>query len=191
MSPPYCLALATLFAAAAAATPPPTPVATEVHIPERFAAAEFTQERRIAALDRPLTSHGSVLLADEGFVWKQHQPYQVSLSFDGVSIVETTTVGEREVTTTVRDPITNHLTRTLFQLMTGSWQKMQSSFEINPLPAPGDGGWLLELKPRDETVRGVIPRIVLSGTRYVDTILIEEGGENSTRIELRNQRLQE
>ena len=184
-------ALLVMLAAATSATPPPEPVADEIRMPERFSTAEFVQERRIAALDRPLVSSGSVTVSETGFVWQQQTPYQVSLSFDGTTIVETSTVNHQEITRAVRDPITNNLTRTLFQMMTGSWQQMQGSFAIHALEASDQDGWALELKPRDEAVRDAIARIVLTGTRYLDTILVEEAGGNTTRIELSNQRLQE
>jgi hypothetical protein len=185
------LALLAALGAGAASTPPPEPVAAEIRMPERFVSADFVQQRRIAALDRPLVSRGSVSVSEDGFVWRQQAPYPVSLSFDGTAIVETSTLDGHATTRTVRDPITNNLTRTLFQMMTGSWQQMQGSFAIHALTPPDEADWALAMKPHDEAVSEVIPRIVLTGNRFVDTILVEDNHGNTTRIELSNQRLQQ
>lgn len=170
-----------------AAAPQPGPLAAEIRTPERFSVAEFAQQRHIAALSRPLISSGTVRLSEDGFVWTQQEPYYVSLAFDGTSIVETSRVDDSEIRRIVRDPVTNNLTRTLFRMMTGSWQEMRASFSIHPLPPPSGAEWALEMKPRDEAVGNFIPRIVLSGTRYVDAIVVHEANGNTTRIELSNQ----
>jgi hypothetical protein len=155
---------------------------------EVFSTANFTQQRHLNALTRPLLSSGTVTLTESGFVWSQHQPFETILSFDGVSIIETTSTGTEVVTRTVYDPVTNNLTRTLYQMLTGSWSEIRNTFAIEVEAANGETDWVYRLVPMDEEIRKFIPRIILSGTRYLDRIEVAHDQSNVTLIDLSDQR---
>ena len=140
------------------------------------------------ALSRPLVSSGSIELSLSGFVWKQIDPFHVWLIYDGVSIVEKTVVGQRETLRQVLDPATSSFTRTMFQVMTGSFADLQSTFLIKTRDADRQSAWSYELEPRDAAIRRAIGRIILSGDTHLNQIRIEESPGNYTRIELTNQR---
>lgn len=156
-----------------------------------FAKAEFKQVRHVEALSRPLVSSGSVELSATGFIWKQAEPFNVWLIYDGISIVEKTVVGGRETRRRVLDPATSSFTRTMFQVMTGSFADLQSAFVIKPRDHDQQYQWHYELEPRDATIKKAISRIILSGDEYLREIRIEESLHNYTQIELTNQRSSE
>lgn len=153
-----------------------------------FASAQFRQERHVEALLRPLISSGSIELSDSGFIWKQSHPFHVWLTYDGVSIVEKTVVGQQETLRRLLDPVTSNFTRTMFQVMTGSLADLQSRFLIKPARLESQSGWSYELEPRNAAVKKAINRIVLDGDVYLNRIRIEESPGNYTQIELTNQR---
>ena len=157
---------------------------------EVFSTANFTQQRHLNALTRPLLSSGTVTLTESGFVWSQHQPFETILSFDGVSIMETTSTGTEVVTRTVYDPVTDNLTRTLYQMLTGSWSEIRNTFAIEVEAANGSD-WAYRLVPMDEEIRKFIPRISLSGNRYLDRIEVAHDQSNVTLIDLSDQRQSE
>ena len=153
-----------------------------------FAKAEFKQVRHVEALSRPLISSGSVELSGTGFIWKQADPFNVWLIYDGISIVEKTVVGGRETQRQVLDPATRTFTRTMFKIMTGSLTDLQTAFVIKPRDHDQQSGWRYELEPRDATIKKAISRIILYGDERLRGIRIEESLHNYTQIELTNQR---
>ena len=156
--------------------------------PERFAMADFRQERHIETLSRPLLSSGTVELTDVGFAWKQNAPYVVWLIYDGTLVVEQTRIGGHETTTEILDPVVNKLTSTLFQMLGGTLASMEIGFEIHRLDADDDSDWLYELIPRDVAIRSTIPRIEIGGGRFLNRIRVDESRGNFTLIELTGQR---
>jgi hypothetical protein len=156
---------------------------------EIFAAAEFRQERHVAALDRPLVSTGNVELSSTGFRWRQTHPLQVWLNYDGVSVTEKTFLGDRESSKTVADPIVLNLSRTLFSMMSGDISAIEQSFDIvRGASAQPDSGWRIDLVPRESAVRDVIPKITLWGSRYLNRVRVEEAMGGYTLIELTRHR---
>jgi hypothetical protein len=156
--------------------------------PERFAVADFHQERHIETLSRPLVSSGTVELTDVGFAWKQNAPYVVWLIYDGTRAVEQTRIGGHETTTEILDPVVNKLTSTLFQMLGGTLASMELGFEIHRLVANDDSDWRYELIPRDAAIRGTIPRIEIGGGHFLNRIRVDESRGNFTLIELTGQR---
>jgi len=171
---------------------------------ESFATAQFRQERHVVALSRPLVSSGSIELTAKGFIWKQSEPFAVWLTYVGVSIVEKSMIGGQETLRTVRDPATANLTRTMFEVMTGSFADLEAAFVIQLQEQPEDQEqtedqkepqnrepqyrWRYQLEPRDARVRNVISRIVLYGDDHLSGIRIEESLGNYTEIVLTDQR---
>ena len=156
--------------------------------PERFAVADFRQERHIEALSRPLESSGTVELSDVGFAWKQNTPYVVWLIYDGTLVVEQSWIDGRETTAEILDPVVGNLTSTLFQMLGGTLEGMETGFEIRRLDGDDDSNWRYELIPRDAAIRGTIPRIEISGERFLNRIRVDESRGNFTLIELTGQR---
>lgn len=148
-----------------------------------FSSADFLQTRRVKALDRPLVSRGSFQLTDGGFVWTQQTPFQNTLAFDGDSVVETTFIGNQSVTRRLQDPVTTQITRTLFDMMRGSWSDIRASFHIME-ESGRDDAWTLRLIPIDPAIAQIIPEIMLSGSRFLETIELRQDEDTVTLIEL-------
>lgn len=161
---------------------------------ESFATAQFRQERHVAALSRPLVSSGIIELTAEGFIWKQSEPFEVWLTYDGVSIVEKTVIRGQQSLRTVHDPVTANLTRTMFQVLKGSFSDLEAAFVIQtedhrePESQEQQYRWSYQLEPRDARVNSVISRIVLYGDDHLSGIRIEESHVNYTEITLTDQR---
>lgn len=153
-----------------------------------FVSADFQQTRNVKALDRPLLSSGSIEITASGFIWTQLQPFENILTFDGETITETTRVGEQEISRALADPITTSITRTLYGMMTGTWQDIQGFFEIIEGEAESSpiekNAWARDLIPRDPELQDLIPGISLSGGRFLERIEVQQKEGASTVIEL-------
>lgn len=158
--------------------------------PEPFASAHFEQERHLAALVRPLRSIGEVALSEGGFVWRQLEPFATTIEFDGATIVETTETAQGPVSRTLQDPVMDNLTRTLFGLMDGDLDAMTQRFDVERQTAPA-GGWAVELRPLDTQVRDAVPRIELTGERFLERIRVTQADGDYTVIRLSRQQPRE
>jgi hypothetical protein len=139
-------------------------------------------------LTGPLVSSGTVTLKADGFIWHQTSPFENIMTFDGDSIVETTKLGNESIERTLQDPIANSVTETLFQLMSGSWSAIESSFSIEDRPPDDGASWMLDLTPRQEDVRMLLPLIAISGNEHLERISILQGDGNLILIEFRHQK---
>jgi hypothetical protein len=152
-----------------------------------FEHADFVQRRIVPALEQPLVSSGSVALSDRGFVWEQHEPFRNTVTFDGETVSETTQVGTERISRPLNDVATVNLTRTLFEMLSGSWSTLGEAFDLE-LASHDGGQWLLRLVPEDSNVRSVIPEITVSGSRYIERVRVRQSDDGETIIELANQR---
>lgn len=151
-----------------------------------FKQASFVQSRELAALDHPLVSKGTVILTAHGFVWHQKEPFENRLTFDGEVLMEAIQIGDEVLEQPQNDPVTLSITRSLYQMMSGSLENLQADFQVNMTGAQ-ENGWTAELIPIDEDVREFLGRIVLEGDRYLNGISVEQTNGVSTRIVLSNQ----
>jgi hypothetical protein len=154
----------------------------------RFSEADFVQQRWIPGLDRALLSSGTVSLQGEGFTWHQHLPFTNTLVFDGIGINETTMTAGGPVSRPLNDAAVTGMTRTLYGMMSGSWNRLRSEFEILNAAPDGERAWTLRLIPRDEAVRAFMPEIRVSGNRFLEEIRVRQQDEGQIRIELANHR---
>lgn len=143
--------------------------------------AEFTQQRTVAGLSRPLLSSGTMLLArEQGLWWHQSQPFELTVTLTPRALTQEV-AGERPQRLTADDNPTlfqfSHLLASLFQADVAA---LQSRFAIDLMPH-GDG-WQMELTPRAAPLNQVFRRIRLTGGALLDEIQLEEKRGDTTRI---------
>lgn len=155
-----------------------------LHVPERFSDARFQQTRRLVALQRPLVSSGSVTLTASGFSWRQTEPFQVTLSYEGGVMTEAVIVDGQAVVRELSDPISNQLAQVLTRAMMGSWTELHTEFDLHVAGSVDEQPWTIELVPRERAVAQVIARIVVGASRYVDSISVELSNGDATFIVL-------
>jgi hypothetical protein len=131
------------------------------------------------------------VLSKEGFVWRQLEPFATTIEFDGATIVETTQTAQGPVSRTLQDPVMDNLTRTLFGLMDGDLDVMAQRFDLERQTAPAGAGWALELRPLDTQVRDAVPRIELTGERFLERIRVTQADGDYTIIRLSRQQPRE
>lgn len=151
-----------------------------------FERASFVQTRELAALDHPLVSTGTVTLTADGFIWHQIEPFENRLIFDGDILVEEIHMGNEVIEQPQNDPVTLSITRSFYQMMSGSLSSLEANFRVN-LIGDHESGWTAELAPLDEGVGRFLGRILLEGDRYLNKISVEQPNSVSTRIALSNQ----
>ena len=151
-----------------------------------FERASFVQTRELAALDHPLISKGTVSLTPQGFIWHQREPFENRLTFDGNLLVEQIHLGDEVIEQPQNDPISLSITRSMYQMMSGSLANLKENFHVSMI-GDQEVGWTAKLVPIDERVGKFLSRIVLEGDRYLNRISVEQTNGVSTLIELSDQ----
>ncbi len=157
----------------------------ERHDPLR---AEFVQTKQMAALKRPLVINGHVLVSrTDGLLWVIDRPYRVTYVVRPQGIVEIGADGRRNVRTARDVPGLAQVGRVFQALLAADAAALGEYFDTSARGESG-GHWQLDLTPRQPQVAQFIRALRIEGGDYVDSVRLEEGGGDSTRIEFRNSR---
>ena len=129
-------------------------------VPERQ--ARFTEERRFAALDAPLYSHGTLL-------WRQPSLLEKRTEAPEPEVLRIT--GSRvEITAARRSPVSFDLAsqpqlrifaEAIRAPLAGDVSTLESLFEVTL--SGGAGGWRLRLVPRSQRSRDVVASLEIEG----------------------------
>lgn len=157
----------------------------EGHDPLR---AEFVQTKQMAALKRPLVINGRVLVSRaDGLLWAIERPYRVTYVVRSEGIVEIGADGRRNVRMARDVPGLAQVGRVFQALLAADAAALGEYFDTAARDEAG-GRWQLDLTPRQPQVAQFIRSLRISGGDYVDSVRMEEGGGDATRIEFRNSR---
>ena len=147
--------------------------------------AEFVQSRQIAAMKRPLVTSGRLLFSQQhGVLWLIEQPYRIGYVLAEDRVVEIASDGSRRERGPRDVPGLAQVGRVFRAMLGANTSALQEHFEVT---ATVDAQkWELVLKPRQAQLAQFLSGMQLSGSRFVETILVSEAGGDSTHIRLRN-----
>lgn len=149
--------------------------------------AEFTQTRRIAALEKPLVTQGRFLVSrGEGVAWQIEHPYRSSYVLKQDSILEVAADGTR----TVRGERDAGAAARINQLVRAAtagddeaftnWFQVQASLEGTR--------WRIALIPKQQQIAQYVRRVDVAGSEFVEEVEIESSNGDQTRLAFRNHR---
>lgn len=151
--------------------------------------ADFTQQRQIKGMAKPLTSSGQMLIAqDKGLWWHQAAPFPLTMVLDETRMVQVMNGQAPQIVTAESNPQMfqfNHLLRALFQ---ADRQVLEQNFVIAFTPL-ADEQWRLVLTPKTSPLDKLFNNITLNGGAFLDGIELNDRQGDMTRIKLSNQRL--
>jgi len=181
------LLLALLQAAIAHAAEPPDAVLQAIAARlERPAVVrgEFTQERRIEGLSRPLVSRGRfVVVRGEGVLWDTAEPFPHSLRVTAQGVrVEEPAAGAAGLARASTGAAPREMNRMLGALFEADLGVLDRYFRARGELA--DSGWSIDLRPRADALARVFSAIVLRGDALLRTIELQEANGDHTRIRL-------
>lgn len=200
------LVLACLAARAAAdgrgqaspsAPDPGAPAASLESLVARFRAmpgfsAAFDEEKRIALLERPLRSRGSVyFIPPDRLLRRVSEPTPSLLRLDADRLVYVDAAGS-ETFDLGASPVARVFAHTFTDILAGDLERLRQTYEIEfrpegTGPATEENAWRIELEPREPALAGAILSIAVRGhgLQVVDLVVRERGGD-ATRTRFRD-----
>ncbi|CPR15463.1 FIG027190: Putative transmembrane protein [Brenneria goodwinii] len=151
--------------------------------------ADFSQQREIKGMAKPLKSSGQLLIArDKGLWWHQAMPFSLTMVLDDKRMVQVMNGQPPQIVTAENNPQMfqfNHLLRALFQ---ADRQVLEQNFAIN-FTDLGKQRWRLVLTPKTSPLDKLFNAITLNGREFLDGIALDDRQGDMTKITLSNQRL--
>jgi len=131
---------------------------------------DFTQQRKIELLSRPLESSGNFILSELGLYWHQTQPFSSILIADGERLVQRLEDGPTTSIDAAENPMVLPFSRIFLSIFEGSEEQLREHFEI--AFAVDGGDWEISLQPMTYPLSEAIETIILRGREYIQGINI-------------------
>ena len=150
----------------------------------RVIQAEFVQTKTLRALKRPLRTSGRlVVVRGQGVLWQIDRPYRASYLIDTDSVLEIGADGSRRVRKAREVPALAQTGLVFQAIFQGDIRALEAYFEVHS--QTGTAQWQVDLTPKPMLAR-FLEGISARGSRFLDSIDIEESGGDTTHIEFRN-----
>lgn len=147
--------------------------------------ANFTQEKRSAALTRPILSRGRLTVArDAGVIWRIDAPLSMSLAYRSDALVEVDGEGRRRVRKFSDNRAQAEVARVIRALLASDFGALRQQFEAQGVVE--GARWQIDLVPRSPQVAQFVSSLRINGARHVEQILVVEGSGDTTLIRLRD-----
>ena len=147
--------------------------------------ASFTQEKRAAALTRPIASRGRLTVArDLGVIWRIEAPLTMSVAYRGDAVVEVDGEGRRRVRPFSDNRAQAEVGRVIRPLPAAAFSALRQHFDAE---GNADGkGWQVDLVPRSPQLAQFVKSLQLAGALHVEQIVVVDGSGDTTLIRLRD-----
>ena len=147
--------------------------------------ANFTQEKRAAALTRPIVSRGRLTVAREyGVIWRVDAPLSMRLAYRSDALVEVDSEGRRRVRKFSDHRAQAEVARVIRALLAADFSALRQHFEVQ---GSAEGiRWQIDLVPRSPQVAQFVKSMRINGGRQIEQIRIVEGSADTTLIYLRD-----
>ncbi len=146
--------------------------------------AQFVQERHIADMTRPTLSRGRITVSrQDGVLWQIESPVKLALAFTQSGVIETGPDGMRRSREQRRGAVDTEVGRLMQSIVGADEESLKTAFD-----AAAQGSlerWTVRLTPRAREMARFLKVVRLGGSRYLESIEIEETSGNSTMIRLR------
>lgn len=144
----------------------------------------FTQEKHLAELDQPLVSRGQYVIArDHGLIWRVQEPLQATLIISQQQLVQRSD-GEQTLRISAdQQPGLSVVTAILLAIFQADIERLKTFFHLHS-ESLAQGGWAIELTPRQASVGEFIESVRIQGGQSIERIDIRETGGDRSRIQL-------
>ncbi|MCB5188042.1 outer membrane lipoprotein carrier protein LolA [Methylobacillus caricis] len=147
--------------------------------------ADFSQAKQMAALKRPLLTHGKLVYSSRhGVLWQIERPYRVSYLLGETKIIEISADGSRKERG-VRDiPGLAQVGRVFRAMLGADTNALQAHFDATVTGSAQQ--WNIVLQPKQAQVQQFLKQLQLSGGQFVEQIDIAETSGDLTNITFSN-----
>ena len=151
----------------------------------RLLRAAFHQEKRAAALTRPIVSRGRLTVArDLGVVWRIEAPLTMSVAYRSDALVEVDGEGRRRVRPFSDNRAQAEVGRVIRALLAADFGALRQHFDAQ---GSADGKrWQVDLVPRSPQLAQFVKSLQLAGGVHVEQIVVVDGGGDTTLIRLKD-----
>ncbi|MBN2527368.1 MAG: outer membrane lipoprotein carrier protein LolA [Deltaproteobacteria bacterium] len=141
---------------------------------------QFTQQKQIAALKRPLISKGTIVLNPKGICMATQSPFSSAVKITSDGIWQQT--GNRKAIVKSADDHfeIRHTARILIALFTADKKVLQNRFSI--FYWQNESQFQIGLRPKDRILAKIISNIVIEGSANIHRIAIREANGDTTNI---------
>ena len=146
---------------------------------QKLIRGDFTQSKTLQMFNQPLVSNGSFLLShQQGLIWKQINPFSVSLVLVKNKLRQQFSGQETEVVEAKDSPMVFYFSHLFLSLFKGDLNSLESQFTMT---LSGDeAAWLLHLVPKQAPLNKVFKYIEIKGKEQIEGLaLIELNGDSS------------
>ena len=143
---------------------------------------DFTQEKRIAGLKKPLISQGQFLVArDKGVIWRTRKPFAAAVAVTRKGIWSLQPAGGGIQRESIQQGNLGMAMDMIQKVLAGDPASLDRIFAV--AEKGGAEGWTLDLRPLDPMVARIILSIRLQGRGHVDRVEYAEANGDMTRID--------
>lgn len=147
--------------------------------------AAFTQEKRAAALTRPIVSRGRLTVSrDHGVIWRIEAPLTMSVAYRTDALVEVDADGRRRVRAFSDNRAQAEVARVIRALLAADFGALRQHFDAQG--SVESERWQVDLVPRSSQIAQFVKSLQLAGGRHVERIVVVDGGGDTTLIRLRD-----
>ena len=131
--------------------------------------ADFHEEKYIPQLERPITSEGDfIYVRDEGMSWIMTTPFSMKTVIGPSGLRQWVNEVEQKQSVSVQKNMA-HILDNISAVFSGDMQTLSTQFTIKK-EMNKDGQHILTLTPKSDALKPYLRHIILSGTRYVETV---------------------
>ena len=151
--------------------------------------ADFTQERKMRVLKRPLLTTGKLTVSvNQGVLWQALTPQKATVLMTSNGISEWDSEGNPKSQEFSNNPTFQVLADTLLGVFSGDLRPLNDLFATEP--NLGEGEWQLSLIPKAAPLLSFIEAIEVAGDQFVREAVIAEQSGDFTTIEFDNYQTQ-
>jgi len=143
----------------------------------------FTQRRLLHEIPRPLVSKGDFLLARElGVQWRTREPFDSELVLTRSGMTMRADSAETVEFSTRNQPAVRAAAEIVFALFALDLETLEHRFLLFAAGTPEQ--WQIGLRPRDAVTASVFRQAVISGSRQVERVVLEDAAGDRTEVHL-------
>lgn len=143
--------------------------------------AQFSQSKRLAAVEREYRSSGSVLFERErGILWLLDAPVAAQIVVGRKKIIQQTARTRTEIAL-ANSPYAG-VANLLLEVMAGNQQQLERHFALVAATGSADGPWQITMAPKSAVFKQMFSQLQLQGGELIEQLQMTEANGSSTQI---------
>ena len=146
---------------------------------------DFTQSKTLQMFNQPLLSDGTFLLShQQGLIWKQNNPFPVSLVLAKNKLSQQFSDQAPEIIEAKENPMVFYFSHLFLSLFKGDLTSLEKQFSMTL--NDGKTGWVLNLTPKEAPLNNVFKGIEIKGKETIQRLTLLELNNDSSVINFTN-----